>query len=380
VKVAVLKERAPAETRVALTADVAGRLVKAGHEVRVEAGAGVRAAVPDAAYEKAGARVGSAASVVDGAHLVLLVAPPTREVVQLLPRGVVLASFLFPAACPDVVEALRERGVSAFALDQLPRITRAQDMDALSSMSTVAGYRAALLAAERLPRFFPMLMTAAGTIPPARVVVLGVGVAGLMAIATCRRLGAVVDAYDVRADAREQAKSLGARLIEVPLAEAGEGEGGYARKLSDEAERALAEALAQRIRAADVVITTALVPGKAAPRLVSAETVRAMKPGSVVIDLAAEAGGNCPLTRAGETVEDGGVTIVGPVNLPASMPYDASQMYAKNLEVVVKHLSGKDGGLALEFGDEITAGAVVVHAGEVRGEAQRRAPAARGAS
>ncbi len=380
-RIAIPKERASGERRVLASPEVVKRLVRAGHEWVVERGAGLDAGFSDAEFEAAGARLGEGAAVLAGAHLVAQLSPPAPADLPAYPRGAVLVCFLAPAQRPQEVRALAEAGLSVFALDLIPRITRAQAMDALSSMSTVAGYRAALLAAQHLGKFFPMLMTAAGTIPPARVVVIGAGVAGLQAIATCRRLGAVVEAYDVRAEAREQARSLGAEAIEVDLGERGEGEGGYARSLSAEAQARLAARLAERVRAADAVITTALVPGRPAPCLVDAATVAAMKPGSVVVDLAAEAGGNCAGTRPGEVTRVGGVTVVGLLNLPATLPADASRMLARNLQEIVHHLTPRppkapgDAGappaappapVALDLADEITAGALATHAGEVR--------------
>lgn len=301
-QVAVVRESAPGETRVALTPEVVQRLVKAGHAVRVQQGAGEQAGHLDTAYEAAGARIASGPGWLEGADLLLGVQPPAPASLEGVPAGMLVVSFLLPTQNAALVRALCERRLSMFALDLVPRITRAQSMDALSSMSTVAGYRAALLAAQHLGRFFPMLMTAAGTIPPARVLVIGCGVAGLQAIATARRLGAIVEAYDVRAEAREQARSLGATAIEVDVGESGTGEGGYARKLSAEAEARLAARLAERVKVADAVITTALVPGKPAPRLIDEATLRAMRPGAVVVDLAAETGGNCAGTEAHRVV------------------------------------------------------------------------------
>lgn len=381
-RIAVPKERQAGETRVALTPDVVQRLVKQGHEIVVETGAGTSAGAPDAAYADAGARLApDAASAQAGADLVVRVNPPSVAEIADVPQGALLTSFLFPATHGDEVRAARERGIGWFAMDLVPRITRAQAMDALSSMSTVAGYRSALLAAWHLGRFFPMLMTAAGTIPPSRVVVCGVGVAGLQAIATCRRLGAIVEAYDVRAEAREQARSLGAESIEVDLGEAGEGSGGYARELSPDALRKLEAALAERVKKADAVITTALIPGRPAPRLIDAATVAAMRPGAVVVDLAAEAGGNVAGTVAGEVVEVGGVTLVGTLNLPATMALDASRMYARNIQDVVRHLTPAkpaDGEATpapvhIDLDDEITAGALAVYGGEVRHAPTREA-------
>ena len=381
-RIAVPKERQAGETRVALTPDVVQRLTKQGHEIVVESGAGASAGAPDSAYTDAGARIApDAASAQAGADLVVRVNPPSAAEIADVPQGALLTSFLFPATHADEVRAARERGIGWFAMDLVPRITRAQAMDALSSMSTVAGYRAALLAAWHLGRFFPMLMTAAGTIPPSRVVVCGVGVAGLQAIATCRRLGAIVEAYDVRAEAREQARSLGAESIEVDLGEAGEGSGGYARELSPDALRKLEAALAERVKKADAVITTALIPGRPAPRLVDAETVAAMRPGAVVVDLAAEAGGNVAGTVAGEVVQVGGVTLVGTLNLPATMALDASRMYARNIQDVVRHLTPAKPAegdtppapVHIDLDDEITTGALAVYGGEVRHAPTREA-------
>ena len=374
-QISVPKESADGETRVALTPDVVKRLIRDGHTIRMERGAGERAGFLDADYEAAGATLASRDALYEGTDLIARVTPPTPREVSDLPPKSVLVSFLWTASTPALTQALADQKITAFSMDLVPRITRAQSMDALSSMSTVAGYRAGLLAAQYMGKFFPMLMTAAGTIPPARVVVIGAGVAGLQAIAVCRRLGAIVEAYDVRAEAREQARSLGAKSIEVELGESGEGEGGYARELSEEAKQKLAEKLAQKIRAADCVITTALIPGRPAPRLVDAQTVKEMKAGSVIVDLAAETGGNCELTEPGQVAQKENVTIVGVLNLPATMAADASRMYAKNIQEVIGHLTPKPPGegetaspdaVLLDFEDEITDGAVAVHHGEVR--------------
>ena len=371
--IAVLKEARAGEARVALTPDVVSRLLKEEHTVRVPTGAGVAAGALDAAYEAAGAKVcASTDELLEGAQLVVALDPPSPATLATLPRGSTLASFLWPMTSPEHVRALCERGMSAFAMDLVPRITRAQSMDALSSMSTVAGYRAALLAAQHLGRFFPMLMTAAGTIPPSRVVVCGVGVAGLQAIATCRRLGAIVEAYDIRAEARDQAKSLGAHAIEVALEEQGEGEGGYARELSKEGLARLEAALAAHVKKADAVITTALIPGRPAPRLIDAETVAAMRPGAVIVDLAAETGGNCALTEADKIVEHQGVRIIGTLNLASTMPIDASRMYAKNMLDVIRHLHKDDHpGPYLDREDEITGASLAVFEGKIHHEGTR---------
>jgi len=381
-QISVPRETAVGETRVAMTPDVVKRLLRDGHSISVEKDAGLAAGFLDAAYEDAGATIAEGAALYEGADLVVHVTPPTQEEIAALPEGVVLVSFLWTATNPELAQALVDRKITGFAMDLVPRITRAQSMDALSSMSTVSGYRAGLLAAQHMGKFFPMLMTAAGTIPPARVVVIGAGVAGLQAISVCRRLGAIVEAYDVRAEAREQAKSLGAKPIEVELGESGEGEGGYARELSEEAKKKLAEKLAERIAKSDCVITTALIPGRPAPLLVDAATVKTMKPGSVIVDLAAETGGNCELTEPGEVVVKENVTLVGTLNLPATMAADASRMYAKNIQDVVKHLTPPKPAegeapsaeaVNLDFEDEITTGAVATHAGEVRHAPTREA-------
>ena len=375
-RIAVLKEMAAGETRVALTPDIAARLKRQGHEVVVEAGAGEAAGFPDATYEKAGATIApSTTDAAASADVAVRIQLTTPSDVEAVPSGCLLVGLLWPASNLEIVRAATARGVALFAMDLVPRITRAQSMDALSSMSTIAGYRAGLLAAEHLDTFLPMLMTAAGTIPPARIVVLGAGVAGLQAIATCRRLGAVVEAYDIRAEAREQARSLGADTIEVELAGGGEGEGGYARELTDTEKERVAAEVAKRVAAADAVITTALIPGRPAPRLIEAETVAKMRPGAVIVDLAAETGGNCALTEPGVVSTHHGVKLVGLLNLPASLPRDASRMYAKNIEEIVRHLTPKppaedetpaDAAISLDFEDEITAGAVAVHGGKVR--------------
>jgi NAD(P) transhydrogenase subunit alpha len=293
------------------------------------------------------------------------VSPPLPEDIALYRRGCAIVGFLTPLGNPALVQAMAERRVTSLALELIPRITRAQSMDALSSMSTVAGYRAVLLAAQYLPRFFPMLVTAAGTLAPARALVLGAGVAGLQAIASARRLGAVVTGFDVRPVVKEQVESLGATFLEAaaPLEDA-EDEGGYARELSADAERRVEELVAGALRKTDVVITTALIPGRPAPTLITDDMVRGMQPGSVIVDLAAEAGGNCTLTVPGEATNAHGVTILGPLNLPASMPVHASQMLSRNIQAVLQHLS-PDGDLKLDFDDAITAGACVTHNGEV---------------
>jgi H+-translocating NAD(P) transhydrogenase subunit alpha len=349
-RVGAVRERAPGERRVALVPETAGKLLAAGFEVVVEAGAGDAASFPDAAYTDTGATIGDAW----GADVVVAVRRPDAERLR---DGQIVIGFLDPLADPAGVELLASHGVTAFAMESIPRITRAQSMDALSSQATVGGYRAALLAAEHLPRFFPMLMTAAGTVPPAKVLVIGAGVAGLQAIATARRLGAVVTGFDVRPVVREQIESLGASWLDLGVTGA-EAEGGYARELTPEEMQAQQTALEARIGEFDAVITTAAVPGRAAPRIIPASAVRTMRPGSVIVDLAAETGGNCELTRPGEVAVREGVTLVGLTNLPSTMPYHASTLYSRNVMALLLHLA-PEGRLNLDWSDEITAGACV---------------------
>jgi len=375
--VGVPRETAPGERRVALIPDAVKALGEVDVEVHVERGAGERSGFPDEAYERAGARlVDDAASLCGGADVVLKVqAPREREggghELDLLREGGVLVGFLRPLDRPDLARRLAERKITAFAVELVPRITRAQSMDALSAMSTIAGYRAVLLAAVSLPKIFPMMVTAAGTLSPARVLVIGAGVAGLQAIATAKRLGAVVEAYDTRPAVKEQVESLGGRFVELDL-ETGEAEdkGGYAKAQSEEFYAKQRELLGKRVAASDVVITTALVPGQRAPLLIEEEAVRAMKPGSVIVDLAAEQSGNCALTEADRSVEAFGVTILGPTNLPSEIPQNASQMYSKNLLTFVKHLV-QEGKLVLDFDDEITRESCLTHEGRIQNERVR---------
>jgi proton-translocating NAD(P)+ transhydrogenase subunit alpha len=356
-RVVVPRETAPGERRVALVPDAVGRLVAVGFEVAVEGGAGSAAGFPDESYVEAGAAVVDGTTMLEGADGVVRVGRPSPDEVEALAPGTVLVGFLAPLTDPDGIDRLTRRGVVAFAMESIPRITRAQAMDALSSQSTVAGYKAAVLAADRLPKLFPLLMTAAGTIAPAKVLVLGAGVAGLQAIATARRLGAVVSAFDVRPAVQEQVESLGATFLDLDV-RGEETEGGYARELSPEEQARQQAALEERIPGFDAVITTALVPGRAAPRLIPAAALRGMRPGSVIVDLAAEAGGNCELTAPGEIVERDGVTIVGLTNLASLMAADASRLYARNVSALLLHLA-PGGELTLDFDDEITAGACV---------------------
>ena len=324
-----------------------------GHEVIVEAGAGEGSYFADADYERAGARIGDPY----GAEVVVRVRPPSEDEEERLTEGIVLVGLLQPLSAPEAIERLAARGVTALALESIPRITRAQSMDALSSQATVAGYKAVLLAAERLPRFFPMLTTAAGTVRPAKVLVLGAGVAGLQALATARRLGAQTFGFDVRPVVREQVQSLGAIFLDLGVI-GEETEGGYARELSEDEQRRQQEELERRLPEFDAVITTAQVPGRPAPRLIPAAAVAAMQPGSVVVDLAAETGGNCELTEPGAEIVRHGVTIVGPTDLPSTLPLDASRLYARNVMALLEHLA-PEGELVLDFEDQITAAACV---------------------
>ncbi|MDB4947761.1 MAG: hypothetical protein JWM27_410 [Gemmatimonadetes bacterium] len=365
--IGVPKETAPLERRVALVPEVVKLLAAQGHEVRVEAGAGEGAYLSDDAYTEAGARIVDRAEAF-GAPVVAKVQTPSAAETALLGPSSAVIGFLRPLDDPQGMARLAAAGVTALSMELVPRISRAQRMDALSAMGTVAGYRAALVAAEWLPKFFPLLTTAAGTIRPARVLVIGAGVAGLQAIATCRRLGAVVSAYDVRAAAAEQVESVGAKFVELPLDTGdAEGQGGYAKALDEDRQRRQVELLVPVIAEMDVVITTALVPGMRAPLLVSADAVRAMKPGSVIVDLAGPAGGNCELTRPGETVEENGVRILAPLNMAAEMPLHASQMYARTVAAMLAEFAGPEG-LKTDFEDEIFRSACVTHGGRVVNE------------
>jgi NAD(P) transhydrogenase subunit alpha len=358
-KIGVPLERAAGETRVALIPESVARLVKAGTAVTVERGAGRHAGFPDPLYEKAGATLGDAGSALS-ADLVCKVQPPSAAEIGQMARGSHLLSLLQPAANASAITALEAQGVTAFALELVPRITRAQSMDVLSSQATVAGYKAVLVGASALTKFLPMLTTAAGTMAPSKCCVLGAGVAGLQAIATARRLGAVVSGFDIRAAAAEQIRSLGATVVAQDLIAAdAETAGGYAKEQTAEQQAAIQAALRTHLAGMDLVITTAQIPGRAAPMLISTETVRTMRPGSVIVDLAAESGGNCEATKAGETVEVNGVQVIGPVNLPASMPQHASQMLSRNVLTFVQHLLTKEGQLNVDRADEIT-GAMIV--------------------
>lgn len=366
----VPQESAPGETRVAATPETVQRMIKKGLAVTVEAGAGAGSSFSDAAFREAGAEVVDAAGAATAwaaADLVLCVRAPEPERAERLARGAILIGLLSPHGRPDLVRALAAGGVSALAMELVPRISRAQAMDALSSQASIAGYKAVLLAAVHLGRYFPLLMTAAGTIPPSRVVVMGAGVAGLQAVATARRLGAVVEVSDIRPAVKEQVESLGGKFIALPLEESGEGEGGYAKAMGEDFLRRQREIVARHLAQANVVITTALIPGRPAPRLVTAEMVAGMRPGAVIVDLAVEQGGNCELSQADEMVVVDGVTILAPSNLAATMAEDASTLYARNVLAMVQLLAGDDG-LALDLEDEVVAGSLLTHDGRVTHE------------
>jgi H+-translocating NAD(P) transhydrogenase subunit alpha len=368
--ISVPKETAPGERRVALVPDLVPKLVRAGLEVVVQSGAGEAAGFLDAAYREQGARLEP--DVPGAADVLLKVQPPTAEEVGRLKEGATLIGFLQPYTNAAGVQALAARKVTAFAMELMPRITRAQPMDALSAMSTVAGYKAVLIAADRLPKFFPLLMTAAGTVTAARVFVIGAGVAGLQAIGTAKRLGAVVEAYDTRPVVKEQVESLGAKFVELGLeTKDAEAETGYAKEQSEEFYQRQREVMARSVAAADVVITTALIPGKRAPVLITEEMVRGMRPGSVLVDLAAEQGGNSALTEPGQEVVKHGVLIAGPTNLPSTVPFHASQLYARTVMNYLLHLV-KDGKVQLDLNDELTRGPLVTHQGEVVHEAAKQ--------
>ena len=386
VKVFVPRERRPQETRVAATPETVKRMVKLGLEVTVERGAGESSLFSGAAYEAAGARLADdPAEAWETADVVLKVTPPGEfeglpgHEAEGLKPGAVLIGFLAPHRNLEMVRLLAVGNVTSFALELVPRVTRAQSMDALSSQASIGGYKAVLLAAWRLPKYLPLLMTAAGTIKPARVVVMGAGVAGLQAIATAKRLGAVVEVSDVRPAVKEQVESLGGRFIELPTlagTESGEGQGGYAREMGEDFLRRQREIVQRHLAAADAVITTALVPGRPAPRLVTAEMIRAMRPGSVIVDLAVEQGGNVELSQADREVVENGVLILGPSNLPAAMPHDASLLYARNVFALLQILLDKEGNLAPDLADEVVAGTLLTYGGAVvhKPTAERLAP------
>jgi proton-translocating NAD(P)+ transhydrogenase subunit alpha len=350
-KLGVPKESASGEQRVAMVPEVVQRLGRSGVDVVVEAGAGAGARIPDDHYTEAGATIGNPWD----ADVVVKVQPPTAEEIGRLRSGSVYIGFLQPLTNPEIAEALGRQGVTAFAMESIPRISRAQSMDALSSQANVGGYKAVLIAADHFGRYFPMLMTAAGTVPPAKVLVLGAGVAGLQAIATAKRLGAAVQGFDVRSVVKEQIESLGAKFVKLELDFDAEAEGGYARQLTDEEQDKQRAALADVIAKVDIVITTAQVPGKRAPLLVTADAIKRMAPGSVIIDMAGDSGGNTELTKAGETITEHDVTIISPLNLPSDMPESASMMYARNVQALVDLMVGEEGALNLNWDDEVLA-------------------------
>ena len=379
-KIGVLREVLSGETRVAAIPETVKEYVKAGLEVLIEAGAGEKAFIPDGEYEAAGAKVVADVSALLGeADVVLKVAAPTtdaaagRNELAMLKGGQILVAMLAPTASADLVRKLADANVTSFALEMIPRITRAQSMDVLSSMATIAGYKAVLLAADTMAKLCPMMMTAAGTIRPANALVIGAGVAGLQAIATAKRLGAVVTAIDVRPAVKEQVESLGARFIPMEVQHAAEDAGGYAKDLGEAFYRGEQEIIAPFARNADMLITTALIPGRAAPVLITEKMVEAMKPGSVIVDLAASAGGNCALSRPGETVEHKGVRILGPVNLPAAMPVHASQMFARNVAAFIKEFINDEGQIALDVENEVVKGSLITHQGRIVHEAAQKA-------
>jgi len=363
-RIGVPAETRPHERRVALVPDGVAKLTKAGCDVLIQRGAGAAAYLPDADYEAAGATIVASAAEALGADLVLKVQRPTAEEASQLREGAALVSFLAPGTSGDLLTALTGRKVTAFAMELVPRTTQAQSMDALSSQATIAGYKAVLVGADAMGRILPMLTTAAGTLAPAKVFVIGAGVAGLQAIATARRLGGIVSAFDVRAVVREQVQSLGATFVEVAAVE-GEGQGGYAKELAEEQQRRVVAGIGEHAKGQDLIVTTAQIPGRPAPKLITADAVRAMKPGSVIVDLAGESGGNCDLTKFGEVVTVGGVTILSPVNLPAGVPLHASQMYGRNVLTFVTYVL-KDGALQLDLSDPITGPMCVTHAGTLR--------------
>jgi NAD(P) transhydrogenase subunit alpha len=366
-RIGVPQETLEGERRVALIPDSVKSLTGRGIDVTIESGAGTEAGFTDEMYTEAGADVGDAGAAW-GADIVLRVAAPSTEDIGRVGQGKILIGFLAPLTAKDTTKALASGGVTSFAVEAIPRITRAQAMDALSSQANVAGYAAALLAAREAGRFFPMMTTAAGTVSPARVLVLGAGVAGLQAIATAKRLGAVVTGFDIRRAAWEQISSLGGRPLELDFIPDAEDEGGYARPLTDEENEQVREALAENAAKQDVIITTAQIPGRPAPTLITADGVHNMKPGSVIVDLAGESGGNCELTKAGETVDENGVKIIAPRNLASDMPAHASQLYAKNLENFIGLIVDDEGNVNLNFDDEVVAGACLTHEGEIKNE------------
>ena len=367
--IGALRESAPQETRVSLTPEIVGKFTQAGAKVLVERGLGALARFPDDAYKNA-AWADSPTAVLDQAQVVVTVQPLSVEQITQLKAGTVVIGYMQAYSRKAEVKALQERGITSFAMEFIPRISRAQSMDALSSQAAIAGYKAVLIAADNLPKFLPMLTTAAGTIRPSSVLIIGAGVAGLQAIATARRLGAVVEAYDVRSATKEQVKSLGAKFVDTGVS--ADGTGGYARELTAEEKAKQQEVLDGRIAASDAVVTTAAVPGRPAPKLISRSVVERMRPGSVIVDIAAEQGGNCELTRAGEIVDHNGVKIIGAVNLPAHLGYNASEMYSRNLFNFLKPAINKSGELEIDWNDEVFAQSCLTHNGEIKHEQTRK--------
>lgn len=367
--IGIVKETRPGETRVAFNPETAQKWVEKGAEVRVETKAGLPSYFTDEAYIEAGCII--ADDAVTGSDIVLKINKPTADELSRMKAGAIFAAFLWPAQNRDLVEQLKEKNITALGMESVPRISRAQKMDALSSMGSIAGYKSVLIAADALAKYMPMLMTAAGTIAPAKVLILGAGVAGLQAIATAKRLGAVVEAFDVRSSVKEQVESLGATFVDVPLAEEDqqaetETAGGYAKELSEASKKLQEEAIQERVMRSDIVITTALIPGKKAPVLVRASAVEGMKPGSVIVDLAAEQGGNCELTKPDELVEVNNVRIFGPTNITAALPLHASQLYARNVSNLLELLiNGENMTITLDFEDEVVKSSTVTHQGEV---------------
>ncbi len=377
-RIAVPREAADGETRVAATPDTIQKLVSTGNTVTVQSGAGELAGHPDAQYTEAGAQLAQDfAATVSGADAVVKVQKPTSEELAQLPEGSILIGYLDPLTDEALASALAAKKISAFAMESIPRTTRAQSMDSLSSQATVAGYEAVLIAASQSPKFLPMLTTAAGTVRPAKVFVIGAGVAGLQAIATAKRLGAIVHGFDVRPAVKEQVESLGAKFVEIDLGtEDAETSGGYAKELTDEQKAKQTELMSATVIESDIVITTAAIPGRPAPKLIPRDVVAQMAPGSVIVDLAAETGGNCEVTQAGETVIESGVKVIGPKNLAAAMPLHASQLYAKNVSNLLELMIAEEGAKNIDFSDEILDGACLTHDGKLKKDVESFAPPA----
>jgi NAD(P) transhydrogenase subunit alpha len=369
-KIGILKDSKPGERRVALVPESIVRLKKKGVDVVLEQGAGVKASFPDSAYTEVGATVeSSGAAVMAAADVLVRINAPTNEELDATPEGKGVVSLMFPLSNGELVKRCRDRKLTAIALDRIPRITLAQSMDVLSSQSNVAGYRAVVVASQALPKMFPLMMTAAGRINPAKVLILGAGVAGLQAIATAKRLGAVVEAYDVRTVVKEQVESLGATFVDTGVEQDDAASGGYAKETTADEQARINEVIADHLAETDVCITTALIPGRPAPKLLTADMTRRMAPGSVVVDLAAEQGGNCELSKPGEAVDVNGITILGPTNLPSEVPHDASQMFSRNVEKLLTYMLTKEGGIEYDFEKEIVAGCVFTHGGEIKDSA-----------